>query len=1047
MTSASKKLTVLIFTLFVIIFFPACASKMSLQEAKEVTLAMEKSPVFTPPPRRIDDILSVLNQRGGSKSFVAEKLKSSADAQPPKTAAPETLKEFYANRGEAAFQLSLYKQAKEDLQKAMAFNIPDINDGIIKHRLGIMEMNSGNFQKAIELLKASENYPQVFGEGSGAQHHRGSGAQHHNAFGANTTLAHLYAKIGDLESAREAKRKCELIRSGFRANPKSVFWSDFMTLRMDAEILAAQGKYAEAGVQYEKLRNIFSGPNIVRALDNPRTFNSVKVWYAENLLQQGRLIEAEVEVRKSLMFTLTQTEKDSFGAGWQLSLFTRIVQAQGRLEEAARLSDAAIAVYAAAGITDDSYVIGDVRNTKGDILAQRGDFSGANAEYELAKTGLKENQFLYDRSFAQNPLMMLSLLMTGRNDEALRITSQTYENFRKRFGEKHEITAVLLGLRGMARARLNNLSEAVDDLSTATNLLNGKQLPEGYKKLRQIMIDDYIALLVKIYGTPLEKELKIDVVEEAFKLAEINRSGNVQSSLMASSVRAAVTDPELAELIRKEQNAGRQIQVLEDTALDILAAPVGQKDPNAAPNLLKNIENLRLAQSAILEEIKKRFPQYAERVNPSPRSITSIQRVLNRGEVLLSFYTVNDKTFIWAIPPTGSVKFAAADIGRNNLSSIVVKLRKSLDPKPARLGDIPDFDISLAYDLYAKLFLPVKPVWKDATDVFIVANSPLNQIPMAILPMEPSPLAEERGELFARYRKVPWLIRQVSVTMEPSVSALFHLRALPAGDPNRKAFVGFGDPLFNREQLAMQKTELNANPVQVRGVRISAKGTLDNQKINSVTTENLNRLPDTAEEVKTVAQVLNADLTKDVFLREQASRYRVKTMSLADRKVIAFATHALIAGDLDGLDQPALALSSASVTGNQEDGLLTMTDVMKLKLNADWIVLSACNTGAAGGAGAEALSGLGQAFFYAGSRAILASMYPVETTAARKLVTGIFRLQASNSNLSRSQALRKAMLDLIDNETLKDQTTGKIIASYAHPLFWAAFVLMGDPGP
>jgi len=287
---------------------------------------------------------------------------------------------------------------------------------------------------------------------------------------------------------------------------------------------------------------------------------------------------------------------------------------------------------------------------------------------------------------------------------------------------------------------------------------------------------------------------------------------------------------------------------------------------------------------------------------------------------------------------------------------------------------------------------------------------------------------------------------------------------MPAGDPNRKAFLGFGDPLFNREQLAFLKAEQNrdkqhminkagssdnktAGHVRVRGIRITAQGSLDNQQIASVQTESLNRLPDTAEEINTIAHVLNADPVKDVFLQEQASKHRVKTMTLSDRKIIAFATHALVPGDLDGLDQPALALSSPTVTGDREDGLLTMKDIMKLKLNADWIVLSACNTGAASGTGAEALSGLGQAFFYAGSRAILASMYPVETTSARKLVTGLFRLQGSDSKLTRSQALRKSMLDLIDSETLKDQTTGRIIASYAHPLFWAPFVLMGDPGP
>jgi len=123
-----------------------------------------------------------------------------------------------------------------------------------------------------------------------------------------------------------------------------------------------------------------------------------------------------------------------------------------------------------------------------------------------------------------------------------------------------------------------------------------------------------------------------------------------------------------------------------------------------------------------------------------------------------------------------------------------------------------------------------------------------------------------------------------------------------------------------------------------------------------------------------------------------------------------------------------------------------MTDIMKLKLNADWVVLSACNTGAGRGAGAEALSGLGQAFFYAGSRAILASLYPVETISARKLVTGIFRSQKEDKTLSRAQALRKSMLDLMDKEVLKDEVTGRIVAAYAHPLFWAPFVMVGDPG-
>ena len=191
---------------------------------------------------------------------------------------------------------------------------------------------------------------------------------------------------------------------------------------------------------------------------------------------------------------------------------------------------------------------------------------------------------------------------------------------------------------------------------------------------------------------------------------------------------------------------------------------------------------------------------------------------------------------------------------------------------------------------------------------------------------------------------------------------------------------------------------------------------------------------------------MGADPDRDIFLGRRASEHQVKSMDLSDRKVIAFATHALVAGDLDGLDQPALALSAPSISGDNEDGLLTMGEILKLKLNADWIVLSACNTGAAEGKGADAISGLGRAFFYAGTRAILVSMWPVETTSARKLTTNLFRYQKEDKKLSRARALRKSVLELIDGSGFLDNTTGQVVASYAHPLFWAPFIIVGESG-
>jgi CHAT domain-containing protein len=166
----------------------------------------------------------------------------------------------------------------------------------------------------------------------------------------------------------------------------------------------------------------------------------------------------------------------------------------------------------------------------------------------------------------------------------------------------------------------------------------------------------------------------------------------------------------------------------------------------------------------------------------------------------------------------------------------------------------------------------------------------------------------------------------------------------------------------------------------------------------------------------------------------------VKQAGLANRRVVAFATHGIAPGEITGLDQPALVLSNPALTGDTDnDGFLTMEEVLGLKLDADWVVLSACNTASADGRGSEAVSGLGRAFFFAGARSLLVSNWAVETTSARLLTTELFRRQAENPALTRAEALRQSMLDLMTK-------SGPGGLSYAHPAFWAPFSLVGDGG-
>jgi CHAT domain-containing protein len=178
---------------------------------------------------------------------------------------------------------------------------------------------------------------------------------------------------------------------------------------------------------------------------------------------------------------------------------------------------------------------------------------------------------------------------------------------------------------------------------------------------------------------------------------------------------------------------------------------------------------------------------------------------------------------------------------------------------------------------------------------------------------------------------------------------------------------------------------------------------------------------------------------QSVHLRQEATVSNVKRMDLTHYRVLAFATHGLMAGEFKGLAEPALVLTPPEVGTELDDGLLSASAVAQLKLNANWVILSACNTAAADGTpGAEGLSGLAKAFFYAGTRALLVSHWPVDSDATVKLTTKMLKESADSPGIGKAEALRRSMLALMADEN-KPQ--------HAHPAFWAPFVVVGEGGP
>jgi CHAT domain-containing protein len=281
-------------------------------------------------------------------------------------------------------------------------------------------------------------------------------------------------------------------------------------------------------------------------------------------------------------------------------------------------------------------------------------------------------------------------------------------------------------------------------------------------------------------------------------------------------------------------------------------------------------------------------------------------------------------------------------------------------------------------------------------------------------------------------KSIDWLIRRQAVAILPSVYSLKVLRGKNPKVAAAKPLIGFGDPVFQRGG-----TENGTRMASTRGyASFYRAGTADLE----VLAKALPPLPETAGELRAVAKSLGAG-EADLKLGNAATVTAVKQTKLDQYRIVYFATHALVSGETEqaakGLAEPAIVLSLPATATAFDDGLLTSSEAAQLKLNADWVVLSACNTAAADKPGAEALSGLARAFFYAGACALLVSHWAVESEPAVKLMTTMFADIAANPKLATAEALRQAMLATMDDRTNPE---------WANPTSWAPFVLIGEGG-
>ena len=485
------------------------------------------------------------------------------------------------------------------------------------------------------------------------------------------------------------------------------------------------------------------------------------------------------------------------------------------------------------------------------------------------------------------------------------------------------------------------------------------------------------------------------------------------------AVRFAAQGGELAKVIRERQDAETKLAFTDKALLDALGQPPANRNNSRIAALREEGAGLKKALIEQSRTISSRFPEYDALVSPAPIAVSDLQKLLKPDEAMVAYLT-DDKagTFAWVLR-SDRIDFRRLDTTNKQLASQVMMLRSQLDPMQNQQAQA--FDVKAANALYQKIFAPLETSLAGARHVILVPDGALQSLPLSVLV----------DKFDADAKPNTWLADRYAFSTIPSVAALRALRTFNRPALGDIPFVGFGNPVLGGQPG--ERRSLAARSIFTADASSSnGQGPICVADVNAI--RQADPLPETADELRALAKTLAAPETA-LYLQNRATETAVKQMDLSRHRVIAFATHGVMSGQMSGMVEPGLILTPPKEGTVLDDGYLTASEVAQLKLSADWVLLSACNTAAPDGTvGAEGLSGLAKAFFYAGARSLLVSNWYVESESAVLITTEMLKSYATDAKLGKAEALRVSMQKLRSNP------------KFMHPLYWAPFTVVGEGG-
>ena len=712
--------------------------------------------------------------------------------------------------------------------------------------------------------------------------------------------------------------------------------------------LAYAGKYAEAILvahQVLAMREQLLGPDhpgVATVLDS----------FGRLYQQAGRLADAEQFYKRTLAIrekALNPDHPDYFLVAQSLNNLAAVYDHQGRYAEAEPLYERSLAIFERT-LGADNFEVAALLNNLAVVYQNQARYAEAEPLYQRS-LAIREKALGLDHPDVNVAQLLNNLAaLYGRQRlcaEAEPLYKRALAIYEEALGPDHPEVA----------RSLNNLAVLYLDQARYTDAL-----PFVQRTISSGFALKSVALPVLMISQGTSKIQRDRAFDDSLKIIQRASQTSAAAALNKLNVRFSAGNDRLAQLVRKDQDLATEAERLDRAIVEAVSKEPSKRESMAEQRIRHRLDEASKERNDLQQVFVRDFPNYAALSKPEPLTTKEIQSLLDNDEALVVI-DLDEYSYVWVVTKDRA-DWKGILIPAAQASKTIETLRTALNPDSPK-----PYDRALAYQLYRQVLGPIEDIISQKTRLSFVFDGALTSLPPQVLiTSDPG----DKDDLVS----LDWLIRKYAVTVLPSIASLKILRGEKSTVAAIKPMIGFGDPVFDRTARTGTRQKI-ATPNKslttfFRGMTADTKSLA----------EALLPLPETADELRAVAKELGAG-SEDIKLGEAATVRKVKTLPLNNYRVVYFATHALVAGDVEKFAkvkaEPALVLSIPDEPTEDDDGLLRASDVAMLKMNADFVVLSACNTAAADKPGAEALSGLARAFFYAGARSLVVSNWDVDS--------------------------------------------------------------------